>query len=62
MKVKDLIQALLECDPEKTVFIWQPHDIQGISLVDEMSDRVDINPSMSKRDRQFKALIMENAQ
>ena len=62
MKVKELIKALLECDQEKTVFIWQPHDIKSISLIDEMSDRVDINPTMTARDKQFKALIMENAQ
>lgn len=42
MKVKDLIEALQECDPEKPVFIWENDDLSKIDSVDELTDRVDL--------------------
>ena len=59
MKVKDLIEALKECDQEKPVFIWEDHDIMDIHLVDELSDRVDLNVIWDERDLALKKLIIE---
>ena len=58
MKVKDLIQALKECDQEKAVFIWNDGDIQTAAGIDELGDRVDINIFHWPYERQSKALIM----
>jgi len=59
MKVKDLVKALLECDQEKTVFMWQDYDIAKINEVDELTDRVDLNLYLEPRQKQIKKLIME---
>ena len=59
MKVKDLIKALKECDQDKPVFIWEDHDIMDIQLVDELSDRVDLNIIWDERDLELKRLILE---
>jgi hypothetical protein len=59
MKVKDLIKALQNCDQEKPVFIWEDHDIMDIQLVDELSDRVDLNIIWDERDLELKRLILE---
>lgn len=59
MRVKDLIEALKECDQNKPVFIWEDHDIMDIHLVDELSDRVDLNVIWDERDLQLKRLITE---
>jgi hypothetical protein len=60
MKVKDLVKLLLDCDQEKTVFLWENHDISNIEEVDELTDRVDLHTYMEPRDRQIKNLIMED--
>jgi hypothetical protein len=57
MKVKDLIKALQECDQEKPVFIWEDHDIMEIQMIDELSDRVDLNIIWDERDLALKRLI-----
>jgi hypothetical protein len=57
MKVKDLIKALENCDQEKPIFIWEDHDIMDIQMVDELSDRVDLNIIWEKRDLELKRLI-----
>ena len=57
MKVIDLIQALQECDPNKNVYVWEDHDIMDINLVDELSDRVDLNIIWDERDLKLKRLI-----
>jgi hypothetical protein len=59
MKVKELIKALQECDQEKPVFIWEDHDIIDIQMIDELSDRVDLNVILDDRDLELKRLIME---
>jgi hypothetical protein len=59
MKVKDLIKALQECDQEKPVFIWEDHDIMDIQMVDELTDRVDLNIIWDERDLELKKLIMK---
>ena len=58
MKVKELIKALQECDQEKPVFIWEDHDIMDIQMIDELSDRVDLNIIWDERDLELKKLIM----
>ena len=51
MKVKDLVKLLLECDQEKTVFLWEDSDISQISTVDELTDRVDLQTNdLAKHD------------
>lgn len=57
MKVKDLIQELQKCDPNKPVFIWEDHDINEISMIDELTDRVDLNIIWEERDLKLKRLI-----
>jgi hypothetical protein len=59
MKVKELIKALQECDQEKPVFIWEDHDIIDIQMIDELSDRVDLNIIWDERDLELKRLIMK---
>jgi hypothetical protein len=59
MKVKDLIKALQECDQEKPVFIWEDHDIMEIQMIDELSDRVDLNIIWDERDLALKRLITQ---
>jgi hypothetical protein len=62
MKVKDLITALKNCDQEKPVFIWEDHDIMDIQMVDELSDRVDLNIIWEERDLELKKLIMRTGE
>ena len=62
MKVKDLIKALQNCDQEKPVFIWEDHDILDIQMIDELSDRVDLNIIWDKRDLELKRLIMKTGE
>jgi hypothetical protein len=51
MKVKDLVKLLLECDQEKTVFLWEDSYISQISTVDELTDRVDLQTNdLAKHD------------
>jgi hypothetical protein len=62
MKVRDLIKALENCDQEKPVFIWEDHDILDIQMIDELSDRVDLNIIWEDRDLELKRLIMKTGQ
>jgi hypothetical protein len=62
MKVKELIKALQECDQEKPVFIWEDHDIIDIQMIDELSDRVDLNVIWDDRDLELKRLIMKTGE
>jgi|688.fasta_scaffold1296659_1 hypothetical protein len=62
MKVKDLIKALENCDQEKPVFVWEDHDIMDIQMIDELSDRVDLNIIWEDRDLELKRLIMKTGQ
>ena len=43
MKVYELIEALKEMDQEKQVFAWEDGRVMPINLVDELTDRVDLN-------------------
>jgi len=55
MKVKDLVKLLLECDQEKTVFLWEDSYISQISTVDELTDRVDLQTNdLAKHDEWLK--------
>jgi hypothetical protein len=62
MKVRDLIKALENCDQEKPVFVWEDHDIMDIQMIDELSDRVDLNIIWEDRDLELKRLIMKTGQ
>jgi hypothetical protein len=62
MKVKDLIKALKNCDQEKPVFIWEDHDIMDIQMVEELTDRVDLNIIWDERDLELKKLIMRTGE
>jgi hypothetical protein len=62
MKVRDLIKALENCDQEKPVFVWEDHDILDIQMIDELSDRVDLNIIWEDRDLELKRLIMKTGQ
>jgi hypothetical protein len=55
MKVKDLVKLLLDCDQEKTVFLWEDSYISQISTVDELTDRVDLQTNdLAKHDEWLK--------
>jgi len=43
MKAKDIIDALMEVDQEKEVYLWIEGDRLEISTIDEMDNIVDIN-------------------
>ena len=43
MKVSELIEALKEVEQDKQVFFWEDGRIIPIGLVDELTDRIDLN-------------------
>ena len=43
MKVKDLIALLEQCNPNQEVYAFDDHELRPIVLVDELTDRVDLN-------------------
>ena len=43
MKAKELLDALMEVDQEKEVYLWIEGDRLEISTIDEMDNIIDIN-------------------